>query len=112
MPLATLAEVPESVSDFRRWSFSNQASHRDIARRIFELGGAQVEQFVLDPFDPEDMGNWVWLHQSAHDQQNKALNIKGYDLTGVNWDDPDTLHWWLLAHQDEHVRASKILGLA
>jgi hypothetical protein len=30
MGLANLTFVPDTPADFQRWSFSNQASHRDI----------------------------------------------------------------------------------
>jgi hypothetical protein len=111
MGLATLAFVPQTPADFQRWSFSNQASHRDIARVIFQKYGTNVADYQLDPFDPENPGNWAWLHQDMHNQMWQAVNGSGYDLTGIDWQDPLVVQNWISAHQDEHQRISAFLGL-
>lgn len=111
MSLATLSQVPENPADFQAWSFSNAASHRDIFRLIFQTLGIRLDEYVLDPFDPQDMGNWVNLHQVMHKAQNQALNLAGYDLAGIDWQVPQNVRWWILAHADEHRRASTALGL-
>ena len=200
MGLASLAFVPSSPAEFAAWSFSNQASHRDIARVIFQnqtvgvaisslvytsptgalaivlaapaafrpngaftisgitggtgggnyeglngtwtavnvsgtdlsavvtadLGnintitgtpvvtglGTSIVDYVLDPFDPENMGNWPWQHQDMHNAAWAAVGGSGYDLTGIDWDDPETMEMWISVHADEHNRLSAFLGLA
>ena len=111
MSLGTIAEIPESPADMQRWSFCNQASHRDIIRVIFQLGGTRLDEYVLDPFDPENLGNWPNLHQTMHDQMNHTLGIGGFDLTGVDWSEPKRMAAWIQAHSNEHYRVSQILNL-
>lgn len=106
-----LAYVPDNTSDLASWSFSNQAGHRDINRAIFQTLGIRVDEYVLDPFDPENLGNWPWLHQQMHNQSWAALGGSGYDLTGVNWQDPEYMRQWNALHYDEHNRLNAVLGL-
>ena len=111
MGLASLSFAPQTPSEFSDWSFSNQASHRDIARVIFQTLKINISDYVLDPFDPENLGNWTYLHQDVHNQMWKAVGGSGYDLTGIDWQDPQLVQNWVAAHADEHQRISTFLGL-
>lgn len=119
MGLANLAFIPDTPADFQRWSFSNQASHRDIIRVIEQNQVAMtpgfmltpVNEYLIDPFDPENLGNWPYLHQVMHNQMWAAAGGSGYDLTGIDWQDPEVVQNWISAHADEHQRISAFLGL-
>jgi hypothetical protein len=112
MGLASLAFVPNTQAEFQVWSFSNQASHRDIAEAIFRLNATNVSVYCVDPFDPENLGNWPWLHQAMHDQMFTAAGLPtSYDLTGIDWQDPEVVQNWVAAHSDDHNRISAFLGL-
>jgi hypothetical protein len=106
-----LAFLPQNSDDLMSWSFSNMTSHRDINRVIFQTMGVQVVEYLLDPFDPENLGSWAWQHQVMHNQAWAAVGGAGYDLTWVNWQDTDYMRQWIALHNDEHNRLGNILGL-
>jgi hypothetical protein len=111
MAVGVLYMIPSNFETLAQWSFANQAHHLDIARVIFEKQNVRVDQFLLDPFNPYDPSIWIYLHQQVHNQQNQALGIQGQDLTGVDFNDPDSLGDWVYVHANEHQQAATILGL-
>ena len=112
MALAQLTEVPQNADDLSHWSFAHMANHLDIIRRIQEVYQLTLNPWPLDPFDPENAGDWMYQHQVMHAQMDLVLGIAGYDLLGVDWRDPAQLRQFIDFNADEHVQAGKILGLA
>lgn len=109
--IATLYGMPHTEEDFSAWSFAHAAHHRDICRVVFRDSQVRLDEYVLDPFDPDDMGNWPYLHQVMHQQMDTALGIAGYDLSEIDWQDHDRIRSWLQQHGSEHYRVGAILGL-
>lgn len=91
------------------WAFAHMAHHRDINRKIYELVAISLPEYILDPVNPDDTGDWEYLHQLTHDNQNALLGIQGQDLTGINWRDPRLLSSWIFLNSNEHLQASNIL---
>jgi hypothetical protein len=92
------------------WSHDNAADHRDIARLILAQKSVYMTDYVLDPIAPQDFENWLWRHQTLHDEMNSVLSLSGYDLSSVNPNDPQQMESWLRLHFDEHNRAHLSLG--
>mgnify|MGYP001562264443 CR=1 FL=1 len=112
MALAVLQEDPiVSPEEFMVWSFTHAAHHKDINRVVFELGGSALPEYILDPFNPNDMNTWLYQHQLMHDAQNAVLGIAGFNLTRVDWEDQGDRDAWLWNHAQEHYQAGAILGL-
>lgn len=112
MAIAALYNIPASPQTLAEWSFVNAAHHRDIARVIMQTRSQFVTEYVLDPFDPEgDLESWLYRHGAMHLNQNQILGISGYDLIGVDWNDPEKLSVWIDQHANEHLRAAQILGV-
>lgn len=98
------------------------ANHLDIIRRIYEIttpvppattpAPTQLNPYPLDPIIPENIGNWLYWHAVMHAQMDTVLGIAGYDLLGLDWNDPAGLAEWISFNSDEHVQASRILGIA
>lgn len=109
--LATLATWPKTPSEFATWSFAHMAHHRDIGRVLLQQYDIRVDEYALDPFDPQNMGNWPYLHQVMHQQMDKALGIDGFDLSEIDWEDEDRMMSWLAQNCNEHYQAGAILGL-
>ena len=115
MPLAELMAVPSSPRDLAGWQFANVASHRDIIRRVQETRGIRLEEHPMDPFDPNDpasLQQFLNAHQDEHNDFAVALGIASYDLSTVDWQDPDDLARWTLAHAQMHTAASQLLGIS
>ncbi len=114
MPDLSYAELPdqtETAADWASFSFPHAAQHRDYNRVIFQRFGVSLNEFVLDPLDPQNLGAWVDHHATMHDQINAILNIPGYNLREVDFNDRESLQTWSDLHQDVHTRTSRILGL-
>lgn len=111
MALASLFNVPSTDTERAQWAFSHMAHHRDINRKIYELIGIALPEFILDPVNIEDSGTWEYQHQTMHNNQNSILGIAGFDLTGLDWKNQNELAGWIFLDAVEHRQASDILEL-
>lgn len=109
--IASLFNVPGSISELNAWSFAHMAHHRDVNRRIYELTGIVLTEFCLEPINPADMGVWLDQHQVMHEQLDAVLSISGYDLLDVDWQDREQLAGWIFLNSDEHRQAADILEI-
>jgi hypothetical protein len=109
--LADLANVPGNATERSQWAFSHLAHHRDINAKIYLLVAVALPEYILDPIDPNDTGQWEYQHQLMHDNQNAILGIAGQDLTGVNWNNQNELAAWIFLNMNEHFQASNILEI-
>jgi len=109
--LADLYNVPGTDEERAQWSFAHTAHHRDINRRIYKLIKIAIPEYILDPINPKDSGEWEYLHQLMHDNQNALLGIQGQDLTGLDWNDQRLLAAWIWLNSSEHYQASNILEI-
>ena len=109
--LADLYNVPTTDDERAQWAFAHMAHHRDINEKIYVLIAVALPEYILDPIDPKDTGQWEYLHQIMHDNQNALLGIQGQDLTGVDWKDPTILNGWIWLNSSEHYQASDILEI-
>lgn len=122
MALDQISQVPDSPDDVKRWSFAHMANHLDIIRRIYEITTPvppattpppiSLNPFPLDPFNPENLGQWLYQHSVMHAQMDLVLGIAGYDLLELDWNDKDQLIEWINFNSDEHIQASRILRIA
>ena len=109
--LADLANVPSTDEERAQWSFAHMAHHRDINEKIYVLVKLALPEYILDPIDPRDTGQWEYQHQLMHDAFNEVLGIQGQDLTGINWKDQNLLAGWIFLDFSEHYQASQILEI-
>jgi len=75
------------------------------------VAGLPLEQFILDPMNPDDLGFWLYLHATTHDQLNQVLGTSGFGLVDLDWQDPDQFAEWLRLNGDEHTRFCTALGV-
>jgi hypothetical protein len=112
--VAVLYEIPDSPQQFALWSSVHATHHRDINRLIYQNYKLALPEYMLDPFDPNDvsaLNNWLYLHQAMHSNQDQILGIVGYDLTDVDWKDRKLLEFWTQQHATEHFQAANILEI-
>jgi hypothetical protein len=111
MSLPFLFSQPQDNDQWSAWSFNHAAVHYGWVSAIRSVKGVNVQQFVLDPVDPEDLGMWLYNHQVAHDEANAALGTKGYNLLELDWKDPDQFAMWIRMNGTEHQRIGAALGV-
>lgn len=109
--IAALFNVPASRGDLQSWASAHMTHHRDVIRRIYEITGATLPEYVLDPIDPEDTGVWEDQHQIMHQDMDAVLGINGFDLTGVDFDNYEQLSGWINLNANEHYQAANILQI-
>lgn len=109
--LASLYNVPSNDQERAQWAFAHMAHHRDISRKIYELLALALPEFILDPIDPDNIGTWEYQHQQMHNDQNTILSIAGFDLTGLDWKNPNELAGWVYLNGIEHRQAANILEI-
>ena len=109
--VAGLSNVPNTKSELAVWATLHQTHHRDINRRIYELAGISLPEYILDPINPDDTGVWEDQHQQMHQDMDALLGINGFDLTNVNFENEAYLAGWIQLHFNEHYQAANILGI-
>lgn len=112
MSLPLLYAPPDSDQAWKSWSFNHAAIHYTLIGAVgTQKNNHTLAQYLLDPMDLNDLGMWLYQHQSMHNQMNAALGTQGYDLLSYDITDPEQLQTWLNLNGDEHVRFSQILGV-
>ena len=112
MPLAQISQTPLTPDDWKAWGFAHMANHRDICRVVNTQQSSNVlTEYPLYPINLDDLGIWLYNHQTMHTQMDKALGIAGYNLLELDWTDPDQLQQWISFNVDEHIRACSQLGI-
>ena len=109
--IAALFNVPSNAQELSQWATAHATHHRDINRVLYQLTGADLPEFVLDPIDPSNTGVWEDQHQVMHQNQNAILGINGFDLSEVDFKNLDLLTGWITLNANEHYQAAAILGI-
>ena len=109
--VADLYNVPLTDDDRTRWSAVHAIHHRDIIAAIYNLTKIALPEFILDPIDPNDTGNWENNHQIMHTQMDPILGISGFDLSQVDWSNQNLIAGWIFLNASEHAQAANTLGI-
>ena len=112
MSLAILRIAPD-IKDPRSidaFSFSNQDEHQRLVRAIAAQGGAPLTIYPLDPIPVYAAVFWAQLHQQAHNDLSNALGTALYDISDVNFTNPDQAEAWAFLHYNMHQDAANALG--
>lgn len=109
--IAALYNVPSTQDELATWASAHATHHKNILATIFRLANIQLQEFILDPFDPRDSGSWLLQHQEMHTEMDALLQISGYNLLELDFSDRRDLAGWIWLNADEHKQASDILGI-
>jgi hypothetical protein len=109
--IANLFNLPTVPRELEDWTFVHMVHHRDVNEQIFLLTGIRLDEFVLDPLNPNDPGQWEYQHQAMHQAVNSVLGISGFDLSDVDFLHTDKLAGFILQNATEHRQWADILGV-
>ena len=109
--IASLFNVPANAQELSSWATAHATHHRDVNRVLYQLTGANLVEYVLDPINPDDTGIWAYQHQIMHQNMDAVLGIEGFDLTNVDFKNQDLLTGWIELHANEHYQAANTLGI-
>ena len=111
MSLPPLYALPTDPASWQSWSFNHAAIHYTLVFAAQQQKNQSLLQFQLDPVDPNDLGLWLYNHQTMHNQLNLLLGTTGYNLLELDWQDPDQLQQWMQWNGNEHLIFSQKLGV-
>lgn len=112
MTVAALLNIPGTPQEFNDWSFAHAAHHRDCIRVVQEKDNVLLSEYILDPMNLGDgFGQWIYWHQTMHNDMNAVLDVNGFDLTDVNWQDKGQFASWIQNNENEHYQWATILGV-
>jgi hypothetical protein len=113
MPLGSpplLYEVPIDDMTWAIWGSVHQSDHFQIASGISDATGIIVPVLPIDPVPLPHRGaplaltlTWFMNHQIIHDAMNAALGLGNFDLSYVDFSNPEQITVWIqynaYAHQ-------------
>ena len=103
MALSSIINPPASEEEFWIWAQAHAAHHYDCIRVMRQLNpGKAFDQYILDPFDPNNMEDWLNQHAQMHLEMDAALGVASYALSELNWQDQDSLLVWFSQNFAEH----------
>lgn len=111
MSVANLYNVPTDLEGRNVWTFSNADSHTQIILAIQRLHQISLVPYVLDPLPTEDFATFLQRHQAMHVDMSNVTKIATNNYTGIDWNDPSTLTYYLQLHAAEHVATHTALGI-
>jgi hypothetical protein len=103
MALADLFNVPLTDADMATWSFNHMAHHRELNATILREKNIALPEYILDPVNPADPEGFLYQHQQMHNNTDAIYGISGFDLTDVDWLDPDNRAGWIWLNATLHV---------
>lgn len=111
MSLPALYSYPNNKDAWQAWAFNHAAIHYTAVNAANLQKNQDLPTFCLNPIDPDDLGMWLYNHQIMHNQMNYILNVPGYNLLELDWQDQDQFMLWMQLNGDEHIRWNAILGV-
>ena len=112
MALATIGIAPSSSEAFSIWAQAHATHHYDCIRVATPKYSKTFTQYVLDPFDPNDMQIWLDQHWQMHMEMDASTNVVTNDLSELDWGDEASLQTWITQNYGEHEQWSTILGVS
>lgn len=94
-----------------QWVWDNAQDHIEIVTGIRHITGRWLNQYIIDPLPEFDVGTWLSIHQTAHDDMNQFLGLPGNNLQSVDFKNRQQLEAWLWLHYNEHSAARIAVGI-
>ncbi len=108
--LPALENIPKTDSDWKIWAWHHRDSHARIRSAILRSRGANLQDFQIEPINPNDMTSFLQNNSSLHDDMNSALGLQSTDLQDANLGDERELVSWIKLHAQEHFYAEAASG--
>lgn len=103
MALADLFNTPTTEAEMATWSFNHMAHHREINATILRTKNIALPEYILDPVNLADPQAFLDQHQEMHNNTDALYSISGFDLTEVDWSNPDDRAGWIWLNATLHV---------
>jgi hypothetical protein len=98
----------DSLRDFL---FENAIQHQNFADRLAQQD-LVVQRYPLTDVDPEQLDDWLQVHQIEHQQIATYLNLNNpFNLLDTDWNQEDDFYDWIQQHLLIHENIARALGV-
>jgi hypothetical protein len=99
---------PDSLRDFL---FENGIQHQAFAERVIDAG-AQIMRYPIMDADPQDLDDWLQIHQLEHQQFDNILDLNNpFNLQDLDFNQEDDFYDWVNRHLLIHEQIARALGV-
>lgn len=111
MATSDLLNVPKTEVEWSFFSWNNRDAVTRIRQAIKAQKNVNLNDYQLDPINPNDPSFFLQNNQQAHTDFNGVLNLQSTDLLDVNLADPRELESWIFLNWKEVQQAELALGI-
>ena len=109
--LPALENIPHTPEDWNRFAFDHRDSHNRIRAGILKKYNIALNDYPIDPINPESINNFLEYNSQLHGDMNGVLKLQSSDLEDINLQDEKQLASWIRLHYLEHYYAESALGV-
>ena len=91
--------------------FENGVQHKLFYEQLADKG-ILIPQYPLIDADPENLDDWLFVHNQEHERLASQLNLDNpFQLINADWQVEDDFYDWIGVHLSIHQQIVKVLGL-
>jgi hypothetical protein len=109
--LQALENIPKTPDDWSRFSWDHRDSHNRIRAAIKMQYSVSLDDYQIDPVNPDDFQIFLENNSQLHGDMNGVLRLQSSDLEDVNMQDPAQAVAWFRLHYLEHYYAETALKI-
>ena len=99
---------PDSLRDFL---FENGIQHQVFWERLTDAG-FYVPRYPIIDADPQDLDDWLLIHQQEHQRYATILNLNDpFNLLDLDFNQEDDFYDWVNSHLLIHEQIARTLGV-
>lgn len=99
------------AESLREFFFENAVQHQVFGDRLATQGD-RVQRYPLTDADPEQLDDWLQVHQIEHQQIATFLNLDNpFNLLDTDWNQEDDFYDWIQQHLLIHETIARVLGV-
>lgn len=112
MPIANLANVPDSPDTWSQYTFSLQATLDNICDAILRQKNIYIPRYELDPLNLTDPNAQLFQLQDMVNGVNSVLGISGFNYLDVDINDQNELASWVFLLETNLKQACQLTGVS
>lgn len=110
--LCDLLVVPQSQTEWSKWSFAHRDQHNLIRQAIQKQYGVSLTEYLIDPIAFENFADFLDNNQELHNDMNSVLLLQSSNLQQIDYNNKSQLEAWIYLHRREHEAAAFKLGIS
>lgn len=109
--IQALENIPKTLDDWSRFSWDHRDSHNRIRAAIKAQFSISLNDYQIDPVNPNDFDIFLTNNSELHGDMNGVLRLESSDLEDVNMKDKEQMVAWFRLHYLEHYYAEAALRI-